>query len=314
MLTDFRKLRHVIGVADAQSFTGASVTLGITQSALTKSIAEVEHLLSIKLFQRLARGVKLTEAGELFVERARRILADAEDLMSGIDKFRDLREGRLRIGVGPAAFTPLIEDALAAFASVYPGIRIEVMDSDLQEVARALATGQVDVVLGEASYLGRWSELQTETVATLHDCFIARPEHPARGVVDLAPDDLMAYPVVVPSDRLPTDDELASVYARMGMTPKEPQYRCNSMNLLRKLVLATNAIAPLVTFRGPNAALKRDFWVIEDLVELRQHSLGMALPKQREQIPAVLAFCDIFRSFRAGGLPGSASVTAFEHR
>lgn len=308
MLTDLKKLRHVIGVADAESFTAASVTLAITQSALTKSVAEVEHLLNIKLFQRLARGVKLTEAGELFVERARQILTDAEDLMSGIDKFRDLSEGRLRIGIGPAAFTPLIEDALTAFARVYSGIRIEVMDSDLQDVARALTTGQIDVGLGEASYLSRWPELQTEAVTTLNSCLIARPDHPGRGVAELTTKDLLQYPMVLPSDRLPTDDELALLYARMDMPPREPQYRCNSMNLLRKLVLATDAIAPLVTFRAPNAALKRDFWVIENLVELRQYALGMALSKKRDQIPAVLAFCEFFRQFRPDRLPGSAFV------
>jgi len=294
MLTDLRKIRHVIGVADAGSFTAATTFLGLSQSALTKSVAEVERQLNLKLFQRLARGVKLTEAGELFVERSRRILADTEDLMSHIGKLHDLREGRLRVGVGPAAYAPLIEDSLASFAKVYPGIRIEVVDSDLQDVARELSIGRLDVVVGDATYLSRWKELDTQVVSRLHTCFIARLDHPALAVTNISVAQLLQYPVVVPSDRLPTDEELVNVYTQAGLTPREPQYRCNNMSLVRKLVLSTDAISPLVTFSGPNARLRRDFAVFENVIALGEHALGIALMRQREQIPAVLAFRDIF--------------------
>ena len=93
MITDLRKLRHVVGVAEAESFTGAGTVLGVTQSALTKSVAEVERHLDVSLFHRLPRGVRVTEAGEAFVQRARKILADLDDLHEGIDKLRDLRAG-----------------------------------------------------------------------------------------------------------------------------------------------------------------------------------------------------------------------------
>ena len=56
-LTDLRKLRHVVEVARAESFTGAARQLGITQSALTKSVAEVEHRLGVQLLQRLVKDV-----------------------------------------------------------------------------------------------------------------------------------------------------------------------------------------------------------------------------------------------------------------
>jgi len=297
MITDLRKLKHVIAVAEAESFTRASGVLSISQSALTKSVAEVEHLLDIRLFQRLPRGVKLTEAGEVFVEGARRILADTEDLMSGVDKIRDLRAGRLRIGVAPAAYLPLIEDPVAAFARIYPGVHIEVVASDLEQNARALAGGQLDVVAGEANYLGMWSELDAEDVYPLRNYFIARPGHPARHArPEVAV--LMRYPLVVPSDRLPTEEEVARLYAKVGMSPRPPQYRCDSMGLVRKLVLQTDAIAPVVGFAGPGREMQENFWVIEGVVELRQHVLGLATNRVREQSPPVRAFREIFNGFR----------------
>ena len=101
-LTDLRKLRHVVGVARAGSFTAASNHLAITQSALTKSVAEVEHLLGVRLFQRLPRGVTLTEAGALFVPNAERILNDTQDLMTQLGDLQSLAAGHLRIGAAPA--------------------------------------------------------------------------------------------------------------------------------------------------------------------------------------------------------------------
>lgn len=299
MITDLRKLRHVIGVADAESFTLAAGSMAITQSALTKSVAEVEHRLNIKLFQRLPRGVRLTEAGEMFVERARQILADTEDLMSGIDKLRDLRGGRLRLGVAPAAFASLIDQAVTGFVKIYPGIRIEVLETDVEDTARLLAAGRLDVVVGEANYLAQWNEIETEVMAHLHNCFIARPDHPVRALAEIRARDLLAYPLVVPSDRLPTDEALTSVYAKAGLSPVEPQYRCNNLSLLRKLVLNTDAFAPLVSYAPPGRAMRKAFLVVEGVVPLRQHVLGLASAKGREPAPAVAAFRDIFKNFRA---------------
>jgi DNA-binding transcriptional LysR family regulator len=302
MITDLRKLRHVVGVAEAESFTGAGATLGVTQSALTKSVADVERHLDVSLFQRLPRGVRLTDAGEQFVQRARKILADMDDLSTGMDKLRDLRAGRLRLGVAPAAFLPLIDDPLAAFAKVYPAIQIEVSAGDVEARARALALGELDLVVGEANFLAQWPDIEAQAVYPLYHYFIARPDHPARQVAQLEAKDLLSYPIVVPSDRLPTDEELAHIYMDAGLPPRPPQYRCDGTALIRKWVLSTDAIAPLAAFRPPGAATREAFWVIEDVINLRPNVLGVATNRSPDQAPTVRAFQDMFSRFRGSDL------------
>ena len=302
MLTDLRKLRHVVAVADAESFTRAGAALGVTQSALTKSVAEVENMLGVSLFQRLPRGVCLTEAGALFVQRARRLLADTDDLMSGVEKLRDLRAGRLRVGVAPAAFVPLIDDALAAFAKVYPAIQIEVRAADVAQHARALAAGELEVLVGEANLLAQWPDIEAQAVYPLCHYFIARPDHPARGLPSPQAADLLQYPLVVPSDRLPTDDELAHIYAAAGLAPRSPQYRCDGIALIRKWVLNTDAIAPVVAFRPPGEATREMFWVIEDVINLHPNVLGVAVNRSRGLAPTARAFQDLFGRFRGADL------------
>ena len=147
MLTDLRKLRHVVEVAQAESFTGAAASLAITQSALTKSVADVEQLLGVKLFQRLPRGVALTEAGRSFVLRARQILADTHDLMNTVEAHRSLAAGRFNLGIAPAALQSLMVRPIGQFAANYPGLTMEVIDGSFASMAQALVAGEIDAML-----------------------------------------------------------------------------------------------------------------------------------------------------------------------
>ena len=79
---DLRKLRHVVETARFENVTRAAEALYITQSALTRSLADVEVELGTPLFVRLPRGVRLTEQGRRFVERARMIIGDVDDLLA----------------------------------------------------------------------------------------------------------------------------------------------------------------------------------------------------------------------------------------
>ena len=83
------------------------------------------------------------------------------------------------------------------------------------------------------------------------------------------------------------------------MSPIEPQYRCNNVNLVRRLVLNTDAVAPLVTYARPGKEMRTTYLVVEGVVALREHVLGLASGKGREPAPAVAAFRDIFRGFRS---------------
>ncbi|MEE4298357.1 MAG: LysR family transcriptional regulator [Pseudomonadales bacterium] len=297
MLPDLRRLRHVVAVAEAGSLTAAARGLAISQPALTRSIAELEQHIDLKLFHRLPRGVQLTDVGEQFVRRARRVLADAEDLMEDLDGLRDLRRGRLRIAVAPAAFISLVDSTVAAFARLHPGVRIEVLGTDLEQVPRLLADGVFDIVAGDAHTLASWTELETETIAPLHDCVIARPDHPLRDVRDLELRELMRYPVVLPTNRYPTEAELAEVYRAAGLSPRPPQYRCDSVELVRRIVLDTDAIAPLLTFLAPRAELHRSFLMLEEVMPLPAHALGLAVLRRNAPAPTVSAFRELARAF-----------------
>ena len=288
-----------MGVARAGSFTTASNNLAITQSALTKSVAEVEHLLGIKLFQRLPRGVALTEAGGEFVPRAERILADTQDLMTQLDELQSLAAGHLRIGVAPAGFIGFLEHTVSDFARVYPGIKIEVVDRDVEAVASAVIQGELDLVVGMQPNLVQWTELEVIKVATLNQFFISRHDHPLTELAVPTAQDLMKYPLVLPSAGFTTQAQIAKAYIDAGLTPRPAHYVVDHFPMVERLVARTDAVAPVVTLVAPGEVFHQQFRVYQDVVKLDAQVLAVGRAKHRDYSGPASAFVDLFKQFRS---------------
>lgn len=295
-LDDLRKLRHVVGVARAGSFTSASSMLNLSQSALTKSVADVEAMLGMPLFERLHRGVRLTEAGEVFLPRAERLLADAGDLLLDLQEVRNLAAGRLRLGVAPSAFATFLESTVSAFAKVYPAVSIEVEDAAVDTVARAVLRGDLDLFVGSVSHMQAWQGLATEGVAPLYAFFIARLDHP---LAQREPDAraLLEYPVVMPSGGVPLQEELRRAYTDAGLPPLPARYVANHFPLVKEIVKATDAISPVISLTQPGEIFQKQFRTFKHAVKLSEQTLGVGWAAAREKGPTVQAFVDIFRGF-----------------
>ncbi|MEM7002652.1 MAG: LysR family transcriptional regulator [Pseudomonadota bacterium] len=293
-LTDLRKLRHVIGVAEAQSFTGAAQALAITQSALTKSVAEVEGIVGMALFERLPRGVRLTEAGQRFVPRARQLLADSQELLAEMNQLQSLASGLLRIGITPAAFVSFLESTVSAFAQVYPGVRVQVVHGSAESIIQQVAVGDLDLVVGAVNMIG---PLRTHALTDLRLSVIAGKHHPLAQDAAPTPAQLLSYPLVMPAGGLNVDAQLLQAYRDAGLTPGPPQYVCDHFPLVRALLNVTNAVSPVVTFGAPEGRFGDAFHIFENVLQLPPPQLGIGTSPQREPSPAMRAFIDIFRSF-----------------
>ncbi len=296
MLTDLRKLRHVVAVAQAESFTRAAASLAITQSALTKSVADVEHLLGVKLFRRLPRGVALTDAGRTFVIRARQILADTQDLMNAVDEHRELAAGRFALGVAPAPLQGVVVQAVARFAELYPGLTIEVYDGPFDRMAQSLVAGEIDMLLSLGSFLNSWPDLPWATLGRLHYSFFGRRDHPAAHQQPLSAAELLAYPIILPPSGLPMSAEIAQALQRAGVSPDAPRYVCDYMPLSTEIVQRTNAICPLLSFQPIRGRMREEFHIFEDVIKLQPEAIGLAHSQSRAPQPSVQAFSELLAS------------------
>lgn len=121
-------LNAFVQVAHTHSFVGAGRVLGITASAVGKSVARLEERLGVRLFHRSTRSVTLTAEGELFLERSRRILLEIEEAEAELSQVSQAPRGRLKVSL-PLVGHPFLP-VLADFKKDYPDVELDLSFTD----------------------------------------------------------------------------------------------------------------------------------------------------------------------------------------
>ena len=137
---DWDKLRIFHAVAEAGSFTHAGDTLNLSQSAVSRQIATLEESLNVALFHRHARGLKMTEQGELLYRTARDVFAQLSMAEAQMTENREKPQGVLKINTTIAFGTVWLTSRINAFVERYPDI----------EVSLVLADNELDLSMREA--------------------------------------------------------------------------------------------------------------------------------------------------------------------
>jgi DNA-binding transcriptional LysR family regulator len=151
MVMQIQQLAYVVAVADTLHFTQAAQLLEVAQPTLSKQIRVLEDELGTPLFERTRGNITLTQAGELLVPLARRVLADVDTARRQVRELAGLQRGRVRLGATPSLITGLLADALADFRSALPDIALHVQESGSQDLVRRLQDGDLDMALLIAS-------------------------------------------------------------------------------------------------------------------------------------------------------------------
>ncbi|WP_081060562.1 LysR family transcriptional regulator [Burkholderia territorii] len=119
------ELTAFISIAEQKSFRAAARTLGVSPSALSHAIRNLEARLDVRLFNRTTRSVALTDAGEQFLRRVRPAIADLEDAVNEAASARNRPTGSVRISASELATKPLVRHVLPEFLATYPDIHVE---------------------------------------------------------------------------------------------------------------------------------------------------------------------------------------------
>jgi DNA-binding transcriptional LysR family regulator len=144
MAFDFRGLRYFVAVAEELHFTRAAERLYIAQPALSEQIQRLEAELGVELLRRTTRKVELTAAGEEFLERARRILAEADDALAEASRAARGETGRVRVGTGATAGLELVPAVLRAFRQARPLVHLDLLQIDWEDYSGGLLDGSAD--------------------------------------------------------------------------------------------------------------------------------------------------------------------------
>lgn len=135
----------LLAVVREGSFTKAGDVLGMTQSAVSHIISNLESELGAILLIRDRRGIKLTAAGEKVLTHVEQIIHHVDSLQSELLAYKGLARGTIRIGSFPSVSARLLPYAMKTFRASYPGVELIFLDGTNQEVRNWLFTGAIDV-------------------------------------------------------------------------------------------------------------------------------------------------------------------------
>jgi DNA-binding transcriptional LysR family regulator len=195
VMLDPRRLALLREVARHGSFSRAAETLYLTQPAVSRQIAKLEREAGVRLLERNARGLRLTEAGRVAVERAEAIAGHLAAAEAEIDAIATLGAGRLRMAAFPTAASTLVLDAIRLFRRRHPDVELTFVEAGTNAGLRRLRAGEVDLALAFREH-GRpvpdeWADLDAELLL-VDPLYVALPathplaERPAVRLRDLS--------------------------------------------------------------------------------------------------------------------------------
>lgn len=187
----------------------------ISQPAVSKQLGQFERDLGVKLFDRLPRGIRLTDAGELLARYAERLFAVEAEAESALLELRGLKRGRLRIGASTTLGVYLLPGPFVRFRKLHPQIdaSLEVIGSPAVE--RRLLEGGLDLGFTE-SFSGN-RDLQATRFADDELVPIAAPGHPLARKRKVSPRELCDQPFVVRETGSETKSFVEQAVARKGL-------------------------------------------------------------------------------------------------
>lgn len=136
-VANLNELNAFAEVARWRSFAKAADHLGVSRSALSETIRNLEERLGVRLLNRTTRSVALSDAGERLLAGLKPALEDLEAAIDAINPYREALCGRLRLTIPPPATRPFIEPVLAKFITRYPAVNVEIsVDGALVDIVR----------------------------------------------------------------------------------------------------------------------------------------------------------------------------------
>lgn len=243
-----RQLQYAVAVADTLSFRKAAARCHVSQPSLSAQLAQLEDALGVRLFERDRRRVLPTAAGADLIDRARRILVDADDLAQAARQASDPLVGTLRIGVIPTISPYLLPAIAPALREAFPRLTVRWTEDKTDVLIANLDGGQLDAAL--LALEARIGDVDRDIIARDPFVLAASPRHPlgaARGPARAA--DLDGAEVLLLDDGHCFRDQALAVCDTANA--RELEFRATSLPTLTHMVAAGAGVTLLPALAVP---------------------------------------------------------------
>jgi DNA-binding transcriptional LysR family regulator len=195
-LVTVHQLRLLVEVIDRGGFSRAAEALGLSQPAISHQMRALSTSVGLPLLEVVGRRVRLTQAGTLVYEHAKRILAEFEDAGAALDELRGLRRGTIRMAGDTTVGIYVLPDLLGAFRHEYPSIEVRLGVDNRQGVYDRLVAGEVDFVVVGRPWVNASIPLIVRPFLDNELIAIASPRHRLAGRAQVTLAELAAEPFI----------------------------------------------------------------------------------------------------------------------
>ena len=242
---DPKRLIELLRIADRGSFTRAAQALGVSQPALSNSMAVLEKMLGVRVFERTRNGAMLTEFGQLLAGHAAAIdsvLSRAADELEA--KKRGL-EGSLVVGASPVACIDIVPGAVARLKRETPNLVVSIEERADDELIAGLRSGEIDLVVNSAGLMVEGPDIVSETLA--RDAFVVamRAKHRLAGKKSLLIADLREEQWVLPSPHTTMSRQIELLFAAENQAWPLQAIITNSITALKSIIMLSDCVTIL---------------------------------------------------------------------
>ena len=235
---DIEQLRYFLKVAEHSNFTRAAEDIGISQPALSRSVAKLEEELGQPVFERQTRKLQLTEPGLLLQSRAQQIVSLVEDTKAEITD--DGETGRVRVGAIPTIAPYFLPEILRAFGEAHSQANVIVHEDTTDQLLKSVTDGVVDLAIMalplEARYLDIEELFEEELLLVLS------PDHPLAEKKQIRLSDIEPLPFVLLSEAHCLSDNIVTFCRQKSFHPVSVE-RTSQLTTVQELVSLGHGIS-----------------------------------------------------------------------
>jgi len=251
----FSQLRNLVAVAEAGSVRQGARNLNISQSAVTKSIQQLEDELGVELLHRVSHGVTPTAAGEAIVKRAKVIQGEMREALNDIESVQGGETGEIRVCASPTVAMGLLPSAVIEFKRTRSKVRFQIEEGLYPDVLPSIRKGEIDFAICLVPERPRDAELNFELLIRDHLVPAVRAQHPLTQESNLKLEDLCDEEWVSYRRAASNRDIFEMTFTLNNLEPPKNVTKCTSFACIQILVEQSDSIT-LVPKKMFSARLK----------------------------------------------------------
>jgi LysR family transcriptional regulator, hydrogen peroxide-inducible genes activator len=232
------QLRQFVCVAEVHNFTRAAEQVGLSQPALSRSIARLEQELGQPLLERQARKVVLNDAGRVLFDRARTILRLLDDVKAEISD--DGETGKVRVAAIPTVAPFFLPERLQSFHRQFPRARLIVTEDTTENLLKKVADGEVDLVVAALPIVAKYVDVEPLFEEEL--LLVTNRDHPLARKKSVYSKDIAELPFVLLGEVHCLSDNVVT-YCRQELFHPVSVERATQLSMVQELVALGHGVS-----------------------------------------------------------------------